>query len=224
MVDQSREMSGMVRLPRVHASSLKQTGKDVSEERQLPDILRRETLAETRLFRVEALHLRFSNGAERHYERLKPGRHGAVLVVPVLDAEHFLLVREYAAGTERYELGFPKGLREDGETSLQAANRELMEEAGYGARTLAELKQVTLAPGYLGHRMSIVLARDLFPASLPGDEPEPLEVLPWRFDAIDALLAREDFSEGRSIAALYLARDWLTRQTAAPQDTDEASR
>lgn len=187
----------------------------MNEERQLPEILKQETIAETRLFRVEALHLRFGNGVERHYERLKPGRRGAVLVVPIVDDQHFLLIREYAAGTERYELGFPKGLCEPGENELHAANRELMEEAGHGARQLVELKQVTLAPGYLGHRMSLVLARDLYPASLPGDEPEPLEVLPWRFDAIPELLARPDFTEARSIAALFLARDWLAAQKEA---------
>lgn len=168
-------------------------------------------LAETRLFRVEGLHLRFSNGVERHYERLKPGMHGAVLVVPVVDAETFLLIREYAAGVERYELGFPKGLREPGETHLEAANRELMEEAGFGARELTELKQVTLAPGYLGHRMTLVLARELYPEKREGDEPEPIEVVPWKFADIDLLLGRPDFTEARSIAALLLARDWLAR-------------
>lgn len=184
----------------------------MSEERRLPELLHSELIAETRLFRVEALHLRFANGVERHYERLKPSRRGAVLVVAVPDPEHFLLVREYAAGTERYELGFPKGLCEPDENVLEAADRELKEEAGFGARELVELKQVTLAPGYLGHRMSLVLARDLYPASLEGDEPEPLDVVPWRFDDIEALLARPDFTEARSIAALYLARDWLVRQ------------
>lgn len=184
----------------------------MSDERQLPRLLDSRILAESRLFRVEGLHLRFSNGVERHYERLKPGSRGAVLVVPILDDETFLLIREYAAGVESYELGFPKGLREAGESLLEAANRELMEEAGYGARTLSELKQVTLAPGYLGHRMSLVLARDLYPERREGDEPEPIEVVPWKFSAIPELLARPDFSEARSIAALYLACDALGKR------------
>lgn len=187
----------------------------MSDEPQLPQLLESQVIAETRLFRVEALHLRFANGVERHYERLKPGRRGAVLVVPLLDAETFLLIREYAAGVERYELGFPKGLREADETCLEAANRELMEEAGYGAAELTELKQVTLAPGYLGHSMALILARGLYPERLEGDEPEPIEVVPWKFAEIDALLARPDFTEARSIAALFLAQAFLEKESLA---------
>ena len=59
-----------------------------------------------------------------------------VAVVPMLDDDTVLLIREYAAGVHRYELGLVKGRIDAGETSLQAADRELKEEAGYGARSL----------------------------------------------------------------------------------------
>ena len=54
-----------------------------------------------------------------------------------------------------------------------------------------------------------MLARDLYAERLPGDEPEELEVVPWKLDALHELILREDFSEGRSIAALFIAREWL---------------
>lgn len=38
--------------------------------RQKPTVLAREIVASSRLFRVEQLQLRFSNGVERTYERL----------------------------------------------------------------------------------------------------------------------------------------------------------
>lgn len=38
--------------------------------RQKPTVLSREIVASSRLFRVEAVQLRFSNGNERTYERL----------------------------------------------------------------------------------------------------------------------------------------------------------
>ena len=41
------------------------------------------------------------------------------------------------------------------------------------------------------------------------DEPEEIEVVPWKLDALHELMLREDFSEGRSIAALFIAREWL---------------
>jgi ADP-ribose diphosphatase len=158
---------------------------------------------------VEEIDLEFSNGERRRYRRAPATGHGAVIVVPLLDDDTALLIREYAAGTHRYELGLVKGKIDAGETPEEAANRELKEEAGYGARSLQVLRRISLAPTYMGHETVLVLARGLYEERLAGDEPEPLDVLPWRLDALHELILREDFSEGRSIAALFLVREWL---------------
>lgn len=167
------------------------------------------TVARSRLFEIEALDLEFSNGARTQYERLVSRGNGAVLVVPLLDRDTVLLIREYAAGTERYELAFPKGKLEPGEDVLTAANREIMEEVGYASRRLTRLTGLSLAPGYAMHSTHLVLAEELYPERAPGDEPEEIEVVPWKLDRIDELLAREDFSEARSIAGLFIVRERL---------------
>ena len=160
-------------------------------------------------YRMEHLDLEFDNGERRRYERLHGRGHGAVIVVPLLDDDTVLLVREYAAGVHRYELGLVKGRIDAGETPLQAADRELKEEAGYGARSLQVLRSLSLAPSYMSQQTHMVLARDLYPERLPGDEPEELEVVPWKLARLHELILRDDFSEGRSIAALFIAREWL---------------
>jgi ADP-ribose diphosphatase len=176
-----------------------------------PQILKRREIAKTRLFRVEELLLKFSNGVERLYERLCHPPHGAVLIVPMLDEETVLLIREYGAGVDRYELALPKGASHAGEDRLTAANRELMEEVGYGAHHLEFLKTITLSPSYMSHSIDVVLAQQLYPRRLEGDEPEPIEVVPWPLAQLDELMARADFTEGRSMAALYLVRDHLKK-------------
>lgn len=177
--------------------------------RKIPQILGSEILAKTRVFKIERLDLRFSNGVEVQYERLVGSGRGAVLVVPMLDRDTVLLIREYSAGVHRYELALPKGRIEEGESIVNAANREIMEEIGYGARQLRHLTSVTLAPAYQSHTTHIVLAEDLYPQRHAGDEPEELEVVPWRLNELPALLAHEEFTEARSIAALYLVRDLM---------------
>jgi ADP-ribose diphosphatase len=179
--------------------------------RPLP-IIHRITEHDAGPYRMERLDLEFSNGERRRYERLHGRGHGAVAVVPMLDADTVLLVREYAAGVHRYELGLVKGRIDAGETPEQAANRELMEEAGYGARDVRVLRSLTLAPTYMSHQTHVVLARDLYPQRLAGDEPEELEVVPWKLAELGQLILREEFSEGRSIAALFLVREWLEQQ------------
>lgn len=174
-----------------------------------PHILHSETIARTRLFEIEQRDLRFSNGVEVRYERLIGAASGAVLIVPMLDRDTVLLIREYAAGVHRYELGLPKGLVESGEDVLAAANREMMEEVGYAAERLEQMHSLTLAPGYFDFTTHLVIARDLYPRRAQGDEPETIEVVPWRLDRLQELLVRDDFTEARSVAALFMAQQWL---------------
>ncbi|MFO7648529.1 MULTISPECIES: ADP compounds hydrolase NudE [Halomonas] len=176
---------------------------------QKPEVLERRSVARSRLFHVESLDLRFSNGEERTFERLTGSDQGAVMIVAMPDPEHVLLIREYAAGFEDYVLTLPKGLVDPGEDIVTAANRELMEECGFGANRIEPLVELSLAPNYMRHRMQVLLASDLYPRRLPGDEPEPLIVETHAIEELTALLARDDFHEARAIAALYIARDRL---------------
>lgn len=169
-----------------------------------PEILNIQTIAKSRLFTVEAMDLCFSNGEKRVYERMKPSGRNAVMMVPITEKGDLLLVREYAAGTERYELGFPKGLIDAGESAEQAANRELKEEIGFGCNQLTALKEVVLAPSYFSSRMTLFIAQDLYPEKLEGDEPEPLELVHWPLAQAEELLTHLDFCEARTITALLL--------------------
>jgi ADP-ribose diphosphatase len=184
-----------------------------------PEILKKTIVARSRFFAVEELELRFSNGARRSYERLLPSAHGAVMIVPLLDENTVLMIREYGAGVEDYTLGLPKGGLEPGETPTQGASRELQEETGYGARHLTPLKSLTLSPGYMSSRLTVVLAEGLYPSRLDGDEPEPIEVVPMQLADLESWVWREDLSEARSLAALYLVRDLLrARRNILPEE------
>ena len=179
-----------------------------------PVITACKVVAQSRLFRIEQLDITFSNGQEVVYERLKGSARGGVLVVAIQDDGTFLMVREYGAGVEAYELMFPKGRIEHDEPIEEAANRELQEETGFAARKLTLVKSMTLAPGYMGHLTHVVLAEDLYPATLEGDEPEPLEVVPWQLDKIDELSMLGDVTEARTIAAAYIVKSLLDKRHA----------
>lgn len=176
---------------------------------KLPEILKKSVVAKSRFFTIEELQLRFSNGVERIYERLRTPPHQAVMVVALQDEATVLMIREYGAGLEDYTLGLPKGALDANETLEQGANRELQEETGYGAQRLTLLKELTLSPGYMSSRLTVVLAEGLYPSRLEGDEPELIEVVPMALEKLDEWVWSEELSEARSIAALYLVRDIL---------------
>ena len=177
-----------------------------------PIILNKTTIATTRIFHIESLDIQFSNGEIRNYERLaRKTNGGAVLIVPMLDNETVLLIKEYSAGVHRYEIGLPKGKVDPDETFLDAANRELKEEIGFGARKLHHLSTFSLAPSYLEHTTEIIIAQDLYLDKLTGDEPEELEVIPWKINKINELVANEICTEARSIAALFMTLEYLRK-------------
>ena len=169
-----------------------------------PEILESKIIAESRLFKIEGMHLRFSNGEERHFERIHGWSHGSVMIIPMLDDKTILLIREYAAGVDEYILGFPKGAIDPNEDLLVTANRELKEEVGYGAKEIIPISNFSASPGYFTSVMQLVIAKDLYPEKLEGDEPEAIEVIPWSLDKVDALLEHPEFYEARSMAALLL--------------------
>lgn len=185
-------------------------GETMDKHLQKPEILKVETVASSRLFTIESVDLTFSNGVQRVYERMRPSNREAVMIVPVI-GDDLLLIHEYAVGIDSYELGFPKGLIDPGETVFEAANRELMEEVGYGAHQLEFLTKLTMAPSYFSSRMNIVIAKGLYPQSLEGDEPEPLPQTRWPISRMLELLKESDFNEARNVSALFLAHDFLTR-------------
>lgn len=176
----------------------------------LPKILAVRSVAKSRLFEVEQVDLRFANGQMREYERLKGSSRAAVMVLPI-EGEYLLMIREYSVGTEKYELGFVKGLMEENESMEQSANRELQEEIGFAARRMTFLRSLYTSPGYMQNLMHVIIAQDLFPSQLEGDEPEPLEIVRIPLAQIDDLLKQPQFGEARNLTALYSLRDYLKK-------------
>jgi ADP-ribose diphosphatase len=167
-----------------------------------------KTIAQTRLFHVEAVELEFSNGVHRQYERINNDGAGAVTVIPIT-AESVILVREYAVGSDAYELGFVKGLIDPGEAPIEAANRELQEEIGFAAKKITLIRATRVTPHYTTAVGYILLAEDLYAKAGEGDEPEELEQVRWSLSDIDGLLEHEDINDVRTLHGLYWLRDYL---------------
>jgi ADP-ribose pyrophosphatase len=108
---------------------------------------------------------------------------GAVMIIPLLDAEHVLLERQFRYPLGRSIVEFPAGKIDAGEPPFECARRELLEETGYTARRWSYLGGLHNAIAYSDERIEIFLAEDLERGGDAAlDAGETLEVFeaPWR--------------------------------------------
>jgi ADP-ribose diphosphatase len=169
----------------------------------MPTIKNKSTIITTKLFKINKLDIEFDNQAIREYEVISGTGSGAVMIIPIL-GDNFLFIREYAAAINNYSLTFPKGKIDDGESILVAANRELQEEIGYKANKIRQIFSLNLAPGYMDHKTYIILAENLVPSKLNGDEPEDLEVIKYNKNNLSNLLLESNNIDSRALASLYI--------------------
>ena len=169
----------------------------------MPIIKNKSLISLTKLFKISKLDIEFNKDIVREYEVISGTGNGAVMIIPVTQNTMFF-IKEYAAAIDAYALTFPKGGIDEGESILEAANRELQEEIGYRSSSLEHIHTINLAPGYIDHKTHIVLAKNLSPSKLCGDEPEDLEIIEVPFDNIDNFLSNNVHIDSRVLASLYV--------------------
>ena len=145
----------------------------------MSDRLREEKLASEVVYQGGFLQIRkdlarLPNGHESVRGYVVPP--GAAAMVPLFDDGRVLVERQfrYAIGQTFTEI--PAGKLDPGETSIQTARRELIEETGYSAARWAFLTRIHPAIGFATEVMDIFLCRDLTQVGHAPDHDEFLEL------------------------------------------------
>ncbi len=139
------------------------------------------TLSSRTVYRGRLLHVledtvRLPDGSTGVREYI---RHpGAVMMIPVLDQETVILVRQFRYPLGRHLIELPAGKIDPGEEPLATAKRELREECGYEAGAWQHLTMIHPCVGYSDERIELYLARDLNYVGHGLDDGEFLEVMP----------------------------------------------
>lgn len=153
---------------------------------------------------------------------------GAVGVV-ALDGDRVLLVNQYRHPVGRRLDELPAGLLDvQGEDGLRAAQRELVEEAGYEAATWHVLVDLLTSPGMTDESIRLYLARDVRSCARDVQDHEELEMTARWVPLSDAIAAALDgtLENATAVAGVLAASVALDRGFAGlrPADAPWAAR
>ncbi len=172
-----------------------------------PTLISKEFLLKGRIFNLERHKLLFPNKYEIELEII---RHpGASAVVPMLDPETLLLVRQYRHAVGKYIYEIPAGTLKGGEDPDTCAKRELEEETGYLSHDLTQLGMIYPLPGYSDERIYIYLARDLEEGSQHLDEDEVLRPIRVSKERAFQMIHEGLIRDAKSICGLFMADAFL---------------
>ncbi len=132
---------------------------------------------------------------------MKPG----ATVVAVNGEGEVVLVREFKIAVGRETLEAVSGGIEDGETPLDAAKRELREEAGVEAAHWTSLGVVDPFTTAINSPNHIFLASGLKPAEASPDEGETVETILVPFAEAIEMVMRSEITHGATCVALLKA-------------------
>ncbi len=127
-------------------------------------------------------------------------------VVPFVDADHVLLVRQYRyVQGENHRWEIPTGGVHQGETLEQAAQRELAEEAGYRAGRLVKVSSYYTSKCICDETAHIYVGDELVPDEAPPDDTEFLERRIFSFAEALRMVLDGEIMDSMSVVGLLLA-------------------
>jgi len=163
------------------------------------------TLLTSRKFRVVRVRETLRDGSAHQLDVV---RHpGAAVILPLLEDDRVVLLRNRRATVGRALLELPAGTIDPGESPIDCAARELTEETGYSARRLRPLIRFLASPGICDEWMHVFLAEGLTPGTSRPEHGEELDIEILHLDELLHMIRDGRVEDGKTIAAvLYLAR------------------
>ena len=189
----------------------------MSENKAL-QIIDKQTVWEGRFIRMLLLEYHDDKGKVRRWEAVERiNCDGIVAIIPITKEGEVLMIRQFRPALNSYVIEFPAGLNDKGETLVDAARRELIEETGYMSETFELLAESPVSSGLSAEVLTVYLARDATPASLslrerhPIEETEDIEVirtpLTSVYETIEEFRGRGDAADLKIYGFIELARN-----------------
>ncbi len=163
-------------------------------------VLRRQILYSGRVISLRRDEVKLPNGRKAFREVVE--HPGAVTIVPFLDEETLVMVRQYREAVSKSLLELPAGTLRAGESPAECASRELVEETGYEAKQLDNLIDFYVAPGYSTERIYAFVGRQLSQRAQSTDEDEFIDVVEVPLKECFEMIKGNEIMDAKTICSL----------------------
>jgi ADP-ribose pyrophosphatase len=144
-----------------------------------------------------------------HIKRSVIRHNGSAVMMAVDEKKRILLVRQYRLPAGKYLWELPAGKVDEGETALQAAKRELIEETGYRAKKWQKLTSFFASPGFVAERMTIYLATELTAGTATPMDDERIEARWYTKKELAEMIRTGKIEDAKTIIGFHT---WNTRR------------
>jgi ADP-ribose pyrophosphatase len=126
-------------------------------------------------------------------------------ILPFVDPDTVLLIRQYRYVARRVTWEMPTGGVHAGESLEEAAQRELAEEIGHRAGRLTRVSTYHTSKSVMDETAHLFLGEELVKMDIPRDATEFIEVRPFPFSQALEMVLSGEIVDSMTITAVLLA-------------------
>ena len=127
-----------------------------------------------------------------------------VIIVPFLDRERLVMIRQYRYPLGKVMLEFPAGHIEKDESPLATARRELEEETGYRAKKVRHVYSYHPSVSKSRQVVHVFSATGLVPGETRHDSTEEIDVETLRVASLEKMIRRQQVENAGTLVAYLL--------------------
>ncbi len=147
----------------------------------------------------------------KHATREYMDHPGAVAVVPFIDKNTIVMVKQYRHPVGKVTLEVPAGKIDKGEKPRSCVGRELEEETGFRARKIIKLNSFWPTPAFANEVIHIYAATDLKPTRQNPDEDEFIDAIRVKFSDALKMVKAGKIQDSKTVIALLLWRSFYQK-------------